>query len=727
MAKKLNLRPLSIRVVACTYIYGKTTLFPFHFVKPAAVLSSLLLLAAVSSGPAREFHVSPDGNDAGDGGPGAPFATIPRAQKAVREARKASPSEPMTVILHGGPYVLSQPIAFTPDDSGTPAAPVTFEAAPGEHPVVSGGRRIKAGWKPGKNGIWTAEIPEVKSGQWFFRQLFVNGESRPLARSPNAGFFRVAGFPDGGLTPPPDQIHQRFAFRKGDIDPGWKRITDARVIVYNYWTDYHLPIASVDAQTSVVTFTHPSRYPFLDGNKGSTLGARYIVENVLEALDQPGEWYLDRAEGVLSYLPKEGEDMARAEIVAPAVPSLLRLEGDPKGSRWVENVRFKGITFEYTRFELPEGNVNFPQGGNSLPGAVVLTGARSVRFEHCLFRNLGAFAFDIQKGCKDDQFVGNVIEHVAGGGFRINGGTDADAPAWRTSRLEIADNEVGHFGEVYASAVGILLMNADGCRIAHNWVHHGNYTGISIGWKWGYARSVSWNNVVEFNHIHDIGQHMLSDLGGIYTLGISPGTVIRNNLIHGVTIGLNYGFGIYHDEGSTHILDENNIVYDTEWAPFHINYGKEIEARNNIFVNGGNGQISRGHMQPHDSVYFENNIVYWKGDVPLFVSDWKDVATPYNILVLDNHKPVTSSSTFVSDWNVYFNPAFGADQIKLGDGTWRQWNERGKDVHSVIADPLFVDPAKNDFRLRPESPALKMGFCPIDMSQVGPRSTPGPE
>ena len=214
---------------------------------------------------------------------------------------------------------------------------------------------------------------------------------------------------------------------------------------------------------------------------------------------------------------------------------------------------------------------------------------------------------------------------MAAGGIRVNGGTDRNPPWERTRNNRITDNWLHHYGQDYPSAVGMLLMHTEGNTVAHNHIHHGGYTGISIGWVWGYTRSVSQNNRIEFNHIHHIGG-VLSDMGGIYTLGVSPGTVIRNNHIHDVDANHYGGWGIYHDEGSTHLLVENNVVHHTKFAPFNIHFAKEVTVRNNIFALGKLEQVSRGRVEPHKSVFFENNIVYWR-EGELFSKNWKDV--PY--------------------------------------------------------------------------------------------------
>ena len=684
---------------------------------------ALAVLLAVWMPPvySATLHVSPAGNDANPGTESRPFATPQRARDAIRQLKQAGPLDaPVTVVLHGGTYQLTGPMVLEPQDSGTEAAPITYAAAPGEHPTLSGGRRI-TGWKKASDTLWMTELPEVKAGQWRFRQLFVNGQSRPRARTPNEGFLRVAGFPDGGHEVPYHTDCRRFEFKPGDLDPSWTNLQDVEVIVYHFWTDSHLPIQSIDAATHIVTFANKAGKVFTDDFTAN--GARYIVENVFEALDQPGEWYLNRHTGVLYYMPKPGEDMSTAEVIAPQVPAFLSIRGNPTQRQFVEFITFQDLTFEYTYFELPPGNSNDQQGSAGVTAAVTLTGARQCSFEKCEFVNLGTWAIEVGKGCTDNVFSGNEIHYVAAGGFRVNGGTERDHPLDRTANNVIADNHLHHYGEVYPSAVGILLMNAEGSTVEHNHIHHGWYTGISVGWVWGYGRSISRDNRIEFNHIHDLGQGLLSDMGGIYTLGVSPGTVIRNNLIHDVESNQYGGWGIYHDEGSTHLLVENNVVYNTKFAAFNIHYAKEVTVRNNVFALGRLEQLSRGRVEPHKSVFFEGNIVYWKAG-GLLAGNWKD--EPYTFHFNPSAADSQVTSTFEFDWNLYFNPALKLEQVTFAGGTWADWQKRGKDVHSLYADPLFVDAYHFDFQLKPESPALAMGFRPIDVNTVGPQIPTGP-
>lgn len=682
----------------------------------------VFLLVALNPLLAQEviqFYVAPNGKATADGtGVATPFASFEDAQQAIRKLKQTGKlTKPVTVNMRGGTYTIQKPVMFSESDGGSENAPITFQAYQNEEVIISGGKTI-TGWKPYKNGLWMTKLPEVAKGQWSFRQLYVNGVSRQRARTPNQGFLRVKGFPDG--KPPEVHYHkdcQRFEYAQGDLNPNWKNLADVEVIVYHFWTDSHLPIQSIDSKSRIVTFQHKAGKVFTDDFTQN--GTRYVVENVWEGLDAPGEWYLNKKTGILYYYPHLGEDMTKAEVIAPFAPELLHLEGKATERKAVAYINFKDITFQYTNFELPAGNSNDKQGSADVPAAITLKGVKNCTFERCRIRNTGTFGVDILDGSQYNQIKQCDLSYLGAGGIRLNGGTEKEHPLLRTAYNKVTDNTLHHYGEVFPSAVGMLLMNASDNVIAHNEIHHGWYTGISAGWVWGYRRSVSNHNIIEYNHIHDIGQTgLLSDMGGIYTLGVSPGTIIRNNIIHDINANHYGGWGIYHDEGSTHLLVENNIVYNTKFAPFNIHFSKEVTVRNNIFALGKLEQLSRTRIEPHKSVFFENNIIYWK-EGELLSKKWQD--QPYKFYSSALREPQEVASTFDMDYNLYYNPTLLREEVSLNGQSWDEWQQRGKDVHSLYTDPLFVDAAAFNFSLRPESPALKLGFQPIDATKVGVR------
>lgn len=652
------------------------------------------------------YYVGPAGNDLWTGRRPSidgsqndgPWATLAGARNALRKLRAdGTLTGGVRVQIRGGTYFLSEPLVLGPEDGGSKNAPVIWEAFPGEKPVLSGGQRI-TGFSAGVGGLWSAEVPGVKEGKVNFRQLFVNGRRAARPRLPGDGYFRVVSMPGVDMIKANYRTgSDKFEFKPGDLLASWANPADIEVVVLHFWVDTHLPVKSIDEAKNVVTFDRRSVRKFTDDY--TKAGARYYVENVREALDKPGQWYLDRPAGRVLYLPRPGEDMTRAEVIAPRAGQLVRLQGDSKTGKSVDFVTLRGLTFSHTEYTLPRGNAGDLQAAQSVPGAVWLGGARDCAVTGCTVTHAGTYGIELANGCRRVAVTGNELVDLGGGGIRLSGGVDGSPEAERTAENTITDNHVHDCGQVWHSAVGILLQHAAGNTIAYNHVHHLYYTGISVGWIWGYKPSVSRDNVIEYNHIHDIGQGVLSDMGAIYMLGPSPGTVVRNNHIHDILASGYGGWGIYTDEGSSNIVIESNLVYRTKTGGFHQHYGKENIVRNNIFALTTENQIERSRMEPHTSFTFERNIVYWKTG-QLLGKNWKD-------------------DKFVMDYNVYWN-ATGAPVTFAGVPP-EEWHRRGHDQHSIIADPLFMDPDKDDFRLKPASPAFKVGFKPFDVSAAGVR------
>ncbi|MFN8206190.1 MAG: right-handed parallel beta-helix repeat-containing protein [Bacteroidales bacterium] len=669
----------------------------------------VLFFFPLVQGQKRTITVAPSGRELSTA------SLLVALDKVAGWKEKGEVNGPVYIELEGGVYYIDHPVVLTVHNGGSANYPVIIRPVPGQHVVFDGSTSI-TGWKKYKGNTWMASVPAVKDGKWDFRQLWVNGKACTLARTPDKGFYIVSGFPEGGEEVDYHKECRRFQYREGDINPAWKNLADVRVIVYHFWSDAHLQIESVDASTRTVTFRYPASKRFTDDFTSD--GARYIVENVFEGLDEPGEFYTDRKAGIVYYIPREGEDMKTASVLAPVTPAFFTITGGSH-EQPVENILIESIDFRYSNFMLPEGDQNDYQGSATIPAVVTFRYAKDITVEGCSFSELGNFAFDVQRGCSGILINHNRMENLAAGAVKINGGTAQDHPMERTGNIVVSDNEIGPYGLTYPSAVGILLMHAQGCTLAHNHIHDGWYTGISLGWNWGYDRSISRDNIVEFNHIHDIGKGLLSDMGGIYTLGLSPGTVLRYNLIHDVDANRYGGWGIYNDEGSSHMLIENNIVYNTKYAAYNIHYAKELTVRNNIFALGKLEVLSRGRMEPHTSVYFENNIVYWNSLKDPFSVNWKD--QDYIFYAGPMNREEQLHSTFDSDYNLFWYPGAGRDELTFNGNSWADWLKAGKDLHSVYADPMFRDPEKFDFTLLPGSPAFQLGFKQIDMSTVGVR------
>lgn len=664
-----------------------------NFHSQIALLAGWLSLGAGCSAE-RGIFVSPEGCDTWSGrlaepkpdGTDGPLATLPAAIAAARKAAEAG--APEIVRLRGGRYELATPLVLTPEDSG-----LTIAAYHDEKPVLSGGRRL-SGWQPvaGKAGWWQTTVPEVREGQWYFRSLFVNGHRAQRARTPNEGFFRIQG------ASPQDQP-VKLHFKPGDIKPEWAAAGDVEVIALLAWADFRMFIRSVDEAIHVATLSTNPR----PSNKEAD--ARYYIENAPEALDAPGEWYLDRKTGVVTYIARPGEDLRTAEVVAPRLEELVRLQGDFTAPRAVSRVVFRGVTFSDTDWTMPADGYTDTQAAVAVPGDVRAEGATDCAFEGCTFTRLGGYAVDWGRGCQRDRVVGCEMFDLGAGGVRIGEPGKRSNPFELNHGHVVTDNHIHHAGLVYSPAVGVFILQSGTNVVAHNEIDHLYYTAISVGWNWGYQETPCRENVIEFNHLHDIGQGLLSDMGAFYSLGIQKGTVVRNNLVHDVDSFTYGGWGLYTDEGSSDIVLESNVVYHCKSAGFHQHYGRENVVRNNIFALSREHELMRTRNEEHTSFFFTNNIVYLdSGD--LLGSNWQN-----------DH--------YVMDGNLYWDARPGAtpDALRFAGATLAQWRARGHDVHSVIADPLFVAPERGDFRLQPGSPALKLGFHPIDLSTVGVRKT----
>jgi parallel beta-helix repeat protein len=510
---------------------------------------------------------------------------------------------------------------------------------------------------------------------------------------------------------------RRFEFRPGEVK-AWPTLTNAEAMVMTRWVESRLPIASIDESAHLLNLTKRSVFELSPGDL-------YYLEGAPDFLDAPGEWCLDSA-GLLRYLPLPDETVASSVAIAPLLAQVLRFEGRPESSNYVQGVSVEGITFSHTEWCFPEGFANgvnkpvidpapdpevggFGQAAIGVPSAVWGQGMRDCVFRNCNFSNLGTYGLELSRGCSSNRVLHCNFSALGGGGIKIGETAIRSEAHLIASRNEIADCHIYDGGKMFHSAIGIWIGQSPGNWIHHNQINDFYYTGISIGWTWGYGQALASNNIVEFNHVHHIGVMsdgdgpILSDMAGIYTLGKQPGTVIRNNLWHD-TAGIRYGgWGIYFDEGSSGILAENNIVYRTTHGGFHQHYGETNIVRNNIFAFARDYQLQRSRSEPHVSFSFQTNIVYFDSGV-LFGSEW-------------------SGDKYQLDWNVYYDArtAGGAQTPNIGPCSWKEWQERGHDSHSVLADPGFESVTNGNFRLKKDSPALKFGFRSIDITRIGVR------
>src|SRR5579871_3973094 len=617
------------------------------------------LLAAIALAPGiPSIYVATDGEDSWSGRlrrpnharTDGPVASLDCAQRC---AMKVPTSD---VVVEAGRYRVERPITLEPGFHGqiTAEAPnkVTFDGA----------RRI-TGWKVDQKGWWHTTLPEVASGKWNFIQLWVNGERRYRARSTGDGYATIAA-----AAPPTLDVtgkgYNRFVYAAGDIRPEWQNLGDVEILAVHNWSMGRLRIASVDPSTRTVTMAGHSAAnadwsAFPKGN-------HFIVENVKEALGRPGDWYLDRPTGELTYVPERGEGPKDADVEAPIAPGLVTGSG-------LSLTILSGIRFEHTNWVTPPTGHDFPQADIDTGAALEFSNCANVRLYGCAISGTGGYGVRFGGGCSYCRISGSTLRDLGAVGVMI-GTTPSEA---HTEKCVVAGCLLISGGRLHPAGVGVWIGDSSDNAVTGCEIRDFYYTGISVGWTWGYGAARSGRNAIESNIIYDIGQNVLSDMGGIYTLGDQTGTVLRGNRIHDVNCYAYGGWGIYPDEGSANELIEKNLVYRCSIAGFHQHYGKDNLVRNNIFALNGEFEVMRTRAENHRSFTFQHNVIAWKTGAPLG-GNW-------------------SGTGFEMRNNLYWH---------YGSPT----KAPAQEPDAVVADPTIIDPVHGPFEPTELAPARTAGI-----------------
>lgn len=647
-----------------------------------------------------DIYVSTEGNDRNPGTKKEPFASLGAAKEKAKEIRKKENSQkPIKIIIQEGVYYLDEPVLFTADDSGTKQSPLIIE---GKGKVSFYGGKALPQFEAVSDNLWKVHIPNKSVYGGSIQQIFINDNRAILAREPNSGLLKLNS---GSVEETISEEENTLAIQKIKLTDELFSLlpttgdNDSIIISLNHaWDQTRKYITQISDSDKSIYIRGKKMQPWNPIDRSSQL----FFENSRSFLDSPGEWFMG-SDNELYYIPREGETVANTTAIVPVIDNFIIIKGD--NNRLVENIHFKNISFKYTKLIMQAPGFEAQQAAASMHASVMVDYAKNIHFDNCEIAHTSNYGVWFRKACTNSSVIHCYIHDLGIGGVKIGDLKIPESDDLLTKHITIDNNIIRSGGYVNPTGVGVFITNASDNTVTHNEIADFRYTGISVGWVWGYSHSPTKRNNISFNHIHHLGWGELSDMGGIYTLGLSEGTVLKNNLIHDIYAYSYGGWGIYPDEGTTGIVIENNLVYKCKSAAFHQHYGKDNIVRNNIFALSINGELEATRIEEHTSFQFTNNIIYTNKEKMFLEPGVAGWANWEGIRTIEDENCFWSTQTS--------NPL-------LGNKTLSEWQEiTGKDKNSIIADPRFKNPENGNFKIGNKDVIKKISFKPFDYSKSG--------
>jgi parallel beta-helix repeat protein len=713
--------------------------------------SALLLNAANGKGVTEggaDYYIAPNGDDRNSGTLEEPFASLIRARNAVRELKKEKHDGDITVCIRGGSYKIHETVVFDLKDSGHKDQVITYAAYPGEEPVFSSGVKI-TDWEKlteypadlpenARGQVWIAELPQTKNGEWRFLTLF-DGD-KLLSRARGHGFV-----PKG--DPPPDwwqgvfasiEDKSTFGFPEGALK-NWDNLEDVEIVAFPAgYTMNILGLASVDENTGIARTSVPATYPIRRWSRQGDPPSVW-VENVLEALDEPGEWVLNTREGRLYYWPEAGRP--GNQIVAPRLTELVRVEGDNdeygQNDIPVQYLVFRGLTFTHGDRDLwskDDAGIQHDWEMHDKPSALMrFRGAEHCLVDECRFANTGGTGLRFDLYNQHNRVQRSLFEYLGQVGILICGYGPGTKDV--TFQNELFNNHIHHIGEIFKHGHGIIIWQSRDNLVANNLIHDGPRKAILVSGVRAHffdtsrvpvdnrecSRQIRWNEVGDakswdyiagFLHNHNniienneaYGLCKIGIDGAVINItGNGEGNVIRRNYIHDITNDGPDGI-IRLDANGRGTLIRENIIYNCAPQGIVLN-DRNNHVENNIVIDTG--------KDPHDD--WQRYMIYYRGGprpgrIQRNVLYFSDARSNFF-----STRSQSQRKGYPGDYNLYFSK--GAPDS--GRALIKRLQQNGTDMHSVSTDPLFVDFQNKDFRLKSDSHMFKLGFKQIETDKIG--------
>jgi hypothetical protein len=582
-------------------------------------LSYFLFILVSCTVKHSDFYVSGTGDDNNPGTKEKPFLTVQKAKRAVHEIISRGGSKKIIVWIGGGTYRLNESLVFGPEDSGSEKCSIFYRAIPGEVAEFSGGIEIRE-WEKQKDGLWIARLNSIDILNINFRELFIDGNRAIRARHPNNDYLRVATVGSDKRT--------NFSYNENDFplpdDP-----SEVELVLLHDWSISRIILSGIDPGKKVISAKDTIG---AEGIDFFTLdhwekNPRYFLENSRVFLDSDSEWYFDKKDKILYLKLKDGESPVSKKVVVPFISNnLVHFTGTE--TQKIRNIQFESIKFSYCSWSLPEKGYAGIQacffdprgnktGWNVVPSSVEAVWSENISFINCRFSNLGGSGLWIGTGSVNCLVSGCHFEDISGNGIMIGEGNDrhVDGELWwkkvpgqAATGNKIENSTITLCGRQFFGAVGIWCGLTAKTSIINNLIYDLPYTGISAGWLWNPDPTPCRENYIEGNHIHHIMQ-TLSDGGGIYMLGLQPGSRIINNNIHDVPLnaGRAESNGMFLDEGTTNVEISGNLIYKIAKSPLRFHKATTNLVKNNTLSCSADNPPVRYNNTPEKNIVLENN------------------------------------------------------------------------------------------------------------------------